>query len=230
MNTGGQYKENFFNRILGEYKRSNADAKAAGVRAPGIPILTESSLRLEQPITAATTVYTFPVLAGEVAGGATTVLGTETRLQTNDNFHVREVGIYLAQLVAATDTDFRLHTYPNEVELVAAPAITYHQLYNGSMNISVNQVNVLTNYRISKHYMVPQTQRLSVAAAQNRDQINLEEDGLIELAPSIMLSGAYTNNIQVSIPGAITGAIAGNLTRIVIIFDGLRAQNAALRK
>ncbi len=223
-------KEEFFRRILGQYKSANDKAKTDGVKAPGIPILTESSLRLEQPITAATTLYNFPVLAGEVGNGSTTVLGTEVRLQTNDNFHVRQIGIYLAQLVAATDTDFRLHTYPNEVELVAAPAITYHQLYNGVMNISVNQVNVLTNYRISKHYLVPQTQRLSVSAATARDQVDLSIDGLISMAPSVMLSGAYTNNISISLPGAISGAIAGNLTRIVVIFDGLRAQNAALRK
>ncbi len=89
-------KEEFFRRILGQYKSANDKAKTDGVKAPGIPILTESSLRLEQPITAATTLYNFPVLAGEVGNGSTTVLGTEVRLQTNDNFHVRQIGIYLA--------------------------------------------------------------------------------------------------------------------------------------
>ena len=213
-------KEAFFDKILSEYKLKGA----------GIPILSESQLRLEQPITATSTQYTFPVLQGDVGQGQSSVLATEVRLQTNDNFHIREIGFYLAQLVAATDTSFKLKTYPNEIELGAVPALDYFNIYNGLMKINVNQVDVLTNYGLIQHLFVPQTQRLSVVAAQNRDQVDFSENSREDLAPSLMLSGAYTNTITVSLPGAVTNALAGSLTRMVIIFYGLRAQNAAIRK
>lgn len=230
MTDSNNYKQYFFDKTVQEYKNANALAKSEGSKAPGLPLLTEAIIRLEQPITTTGTTYTFPVLQGDVGQGQSSVLATEVRLQTNDNFHIREIGFYIGQLVAATDTNFRLKTYPNEVELGAANVNDYFNFYNGLMRISVNQRDVLTNYGLINHLMIPQTQRISVAANSNRDQVSFENDARLNLNPSLMLSGAYTNVININLPGAVTTALAGNLTRAVIIFYGLRAQNAALRK
>ncbi len=221
----------FFDRTLADYKAKNALAIANKMTPPGIPILTPSSLRLEQFISAATTQYTFPVLSGVVSAGATSVIPTEVRLEQNDNFHIGAVGFYLAVTAASADTAFRLQTEANELFLgSAAIALNYLNIYNGTMKINVNQVDVVTNWRLSQHMFTGQTQRLSATVNTNFSQIDLQQDGLIEMQPNIMLSGAYTNTITVNLPGAVTSALAANNSRMVIIYDGLRAQNAAVRK
>jgi len=226
-----QEKVNFYNEILGEYKAKNAEAMQKGINPPGVPLLTESALRLEQFISATTTRYTFGVLTSEVSPGATAVNPTEVRLQTNDNFHIRSIGIYVAVTAASTDTAFRLLSYISDLDVATvAAALSYQNIYNGTLNINVNQVDVLTNYRLSKHVVVPQTQRLTATVSNNYDQIDMQRDGLVPMAPSLMLSGAYTNTITINLPAAVGSALASNNSRFVLIFDGLRAQNAAIRK
>lgn len=223
--------DTFFDKVLTSYKNIQQQSIAKNIGDPGTPILTRSSLRLENFISASTTEYKFNVLDGIVSPGATSVLPTEIRLQQNDNFHIGLVGIYIAVTAASTDTGFRLWTNPNEVILGSAAAqLSYLNLWNGNMKINVNQVDVLTNWRISQHMYVGQTQRLTATVNNNFDEIDLSADGLIPMQPNIMLSGAYTNTITINIPSAIASALANNNSRIVIIYDGLRAQNAAVRK
>ena len=58
--------------------------------AKGNVRLTQSSLRLIQPINAAKASYTFPVLENDGA-----ILADETRLNINDEFTITSMGIYL---------------------------------------------------------------------------------------------------------------------------------------
>lgn len=224
-------RQNFFDHTLNEYKKANEKAKAEGLKEPGIPLLTRSHLRLEQFMSTTITQYNFAVLQGDNSGSvSTTQLPTEVRLQTNDNFHIHKIGFYIALTTASTDNNPLMNTYPNEVEYTANTRLGILNLYNGQMNITVNQVQVLTNWRLYQHFMVPQTQRISVAANAARDQVDLSKDGLVECDPGLMLSGAYTNQIQLNLPAAISNAPASNNGRIIIIYEGLRAQNAAIRK
>lgn len=224
-------KQFFFNQIRAEYEAARAKALEERKVDPGIPLLTESTLRLEQFVTAASTNFQFGVLTSEVSPGTNAVNPTEVRLQTNDNFHIRSIGFYLAVTAASTDTAFRLLSFPGDIPFgTVAIALNYMNIYNGNLNINVNQVDVLTKYRLSQHYFVPQTQRLAITLASNYDQLDLQCDALVPMAPSIMLSGAYTNIITVALPAAVNLALAANNSRMVMILDGLRAQNAAIRK
>lgn len=217
----------FYDRVFAEYKQK--DAESGG--KTGVPILTQADLRLEQFLTNTISNYTFPVLTTDTTQNTTQVLPTEQRLQTNDNFHIYSIGMYLATTVASTDTAFRLWTNPNEIALLAAAtALDYLKLWNSRLNINVNQVDVLTNWNTSRHFRVGQTQRLSAAANQNFDEMDLSKDGIVPAAPGLMLSGAYTNTITLTLPAALTTALAANNSRWVMIFSGLRAQNAAVRK
>lgn len=221
----------FFQSIKQQYIDMNTKAEANGQKAPGLPILTPASLRLEQFINTSTSSYQFGLLNGEVTPVTTTVQANEVRLLQNDNFHIHRIGFYLAVTAAATDTAFRLQTNANEIFLTsAAIALNYLNLWGGNLNINVNQTDVLTNWRLSQHFYVGQTQRLVGTVNNNFDQIDLSQDGMIVCEPGIMLSGAYTNTIKVNLNNAVTSAIASNVTRMVIVFDGLRAQNAAIRK
>jgi len=224
------YVNNFFNEVKSEYKAANEKAIAEGLKAPGMPLLTESQLRLEQTITTTTTQYLFPVLTGDVSPGSTSVNATEVRLQTNDNFHIRSIGLYIGFPSSSTAVDWRLLSYASDqVTGAVATTTSYETIYNtGLLNINVNQVDVLTKYRFSKHKFVPQTQRVAVAANSAYDQIDTSANGIVNLVPKIMLSGAYTNTITINLAAAVSAAVANS--RIVIIFDGLRAQNAAIRK
>lgn len=224
-------KQEFYRDVKKQYIDANERAKALNQTAPGLPILTASSLRLEQFLNTSTSQYAFPVITGETTSVTTTVQANEVRLQQNDNFHIHKIGIYLAVTAAATDTAFRLQTNNNEIFLTsAAIALNYLNLWNGNLNINVNQLDVLTNWRVSQHFYVGQTQRLAATVNTVFDQIDLSKDGLISCEPGIMLSGAYTNKINLNLNAAITSALGSNISRCVLIFDGLRAQNAAIRK
>jgi hypothetical protein len=224
-------KKSFFDQTLDTYKSLSAKALAAGKPDPGIPILTQSTLRMEQFINANSTNYTFPMNDGQVASGSSSVLPNEIRLFINDNFHIHRIGFYLAVTAASTDTAFRLMTNPNEIFLgSAAIALNYLNLWNGTMKINVNQVDVLTNWDTLKHMYVPQTQRLSATVDTNFDQIMFKDDGMIEMEPSLMISGAYTNTLTINLNAAVTSALASSNSRMVIVMRGLRAQNAAIRK
>lgn len=222
-------KQEYYERIRREYLEADAKARQKNQPAPGLPLLTFSTLRLETFVTGATT-FNLPILTGQVGPGMGNVLNTEIRLETNDNFHVAAIGFYIALTTASTDTNFVLKTYPNEIEFGAATAVDYRQIYNGIMKVNVNQVDVLTNYALADHWYVPQTQRISIAAASNRDELQVANDGVLPLAPSIMLSGAYTNTITITLPNAIANLVAANNSRMIVRFLGLRAQNAAIRK
>ena len=218
-----QNRTAFFNRTVASYKEKESQGLS-------MPIITASSLRLETYINSKFTKFTFPVLAGVNGTNGNVVQPNEVRLEQNDNFHVDQIGIYLAVTNNPSDTNFRLLTNPNEIFLgSAAIALSYGNLWNGNANINVNQVDVLTNHRVSKHFFVGQTQRLSAAVDNNFDQIDLSENGLLPMEPNIMLSGAYTNTITIQLNNSIDLALADNNSRIVMIFDGLRAQNAAVK-
>lgn len=227
----GYNKTEFFRQVKAEYAAKAIETKKKTGFTSGMPIITESSLRFEQFVSADTTRYEFPVLAGQSSVGTNNILATEVRLEQNDNFHIAQIGFYLGVTENQTDTNFRLQTNPNEIFLGGATeALDYLTIYNSLLNINVNQVDVLTNYRLSKHMVVNQTQRLASAVNNNFDQIDSEVDGLISLQPALMLSGAYTNKISITFPAAVTEALPDNNSRMIIIVDGLRAQNASIRK
>lgn len=224
-------RHQFYLDTKAQYLKANAEAKAAGQKPPGLPILTKSYLRFEQFITATTTQYTFPVIVGNTTATTTTVQPNEIRLQQNDNFHIYRLGMYLAVTAASTDTGFRLMTNPNEIFLVTAAAqLSYLNLWNGNLNLNINQTDVVTNWHLQQHFYVPQTQRLVGTVNNNFDQIMLKDDGMIDMEPNIMLSGAHTITLTINLNAAIGSALASNNSRIVLLMDGLRAQNAAIRK
>ena len=222
----------FYLSVKAQYEEMNNAAIARGDKnPPGIPILTQGSLRLEQYIVPTTNQYTFPILTGGVTATTPNVLANEIRLEQNDNFHPHSIGMYLAVTTTPVDVGFRLMTNPNAVTLGSdAISTNYMALWSGMLAMTVNQVQVTTTWPTSDHYYVPQTQRLSAAPFSNYDELEMLTKGKKKMEPSVMLSGAYTNIINLNLNGAINLALAGNLSRIVLVYYGLRAQNAAIRK
>lgn len=206
--------------------------------------LTRSTLYLSKAINAASTSYSFDVLETQNA----TLQSNEIRLNLNDEFIITELGIYVeAALVDVTNTTTygsRLLTYaPWELKSTLAGI---NAVWNGALQISVNNVVYLDKFDTAKCQRIPTTLYGNFVAATaaitavNSTQAshNYEEDGMVNIEPMLTLSGSKKNNIILTLPSAITAPAAVTIktasgdvsiqpTRVVLVARGLNAQNGA---
>lgn len=187
--------------------------------------LTGSDLRLEQPVVANSNQYLFPVMVNiastNVANGS---FNTEIRLNMQDIFLPMYVGVFLANPSSAVDTTFNLFTYINQVAFPANP-VQMNAIYNGNLNISVNNTQYIKGWMLRRHYMVPQTQQTAPfgAGSPGNDQLNGPDDGFYPMQPYVLISGNSNMQINVNLPVGPTAVDA--FSRIVLVFRGLLAQN-----
>ena len=186
------------------------------------PIITQSFLRLEQDISATSTLYEFPVLEGESI--TTTQKPSEVRLNMNDSFFAESCALYIATPTSAIASDYRLESYPNETILGAGNFQQYFNLYNGVVRVSINNTEVL-KYDAVKHYYCPQTQRINAGANQVFDELDARINGTYFINPNIMFSGSKSNKISIELPQAIT--TVAEFSRIILIWRGALAQNSS---
>jgi hypothetical protein len=142
---------------------------------------------------------------------------------------VSSVGFFVCAPTSSTATDFKLFTYPNtSVFSTTGAAAALNTLYNGFLNIQVNNQNVLPAIDIYRSYFVPQTQQAANAfytssAISLQDQNNGNADGFTAIEPNLLLNGAANINAQIVLPGALA-AIQAN-SRLVVIFRTILCQN-----
>lgn len=209
---------------------SNA-VKRAG-QSPANAVLSQSFLRLETGLVAGNTQYKFDILVNE--NTQTTNYNTQLKLNLQDSFIVSQIGFFLASPGAsATNTDFRLLTYPNKsVFTTAGSATACNSIYNGYMSLTINQRTIIPNWDLYKHLDVPQTQQagtfngvLAGSAQYPEDQNNAGDMGFFPCEPNIVLVGSKKNDLTVTLPSGIpAGAVQAN-SRLVCIFRGILAQN-----
>lgn len=200
---------------------------------PKDAILTQSFLRMEVLLAVGQTSYKFDTLINENTQSVN--WNTQTKLNLQDAFVCAEIGFFLAVPASSTDVTFRLFTYPNVTVLTAANVANYYAIYNGQMNLTVNQKTVMTNWDLSRHYLAPQTQQNTIqgtyastaapAILQSNDMLDLSQDGFYPVEPNLVISGGSKNDFQVALPGAgIPSAVTAN-SRLVCIMRGILAQN-----
>jgi len=201
--------------------------------------LTQSSLLLIQAINPNSTTINFDVLDSQVQS----LLPQEIRLNINDEFIINEVGVYLYGNIGSGDPvseqPFMLPYAPFEA---SANFLSVAPLYDGQLEIGVNNIIYVEKWDLRKHCLVPRTQfdsfdaGLTIAASQ--PSINYQNDSMFGTDPMVTLSGAKKNNIQISLPKALKAAtgtwVTGGDTTVTITIDkvalflrGLNAQNAA---
>ena len=190
-------------------------------------VLTPSYLRSEVALSTSSASYHVPVLVNDSVNGTPTV--REQRLALQDLFIVAGIQITLVS-GASTSASARSYTYPN---LTAFPtgATQLYTLYNGYLNIQVNNQNVLPKWSVLQHLDIPQTQQntnFNAATATSPAQYTQDEQSFDTYAlqvcePNIVLNGA--SNIQASIilPGAPTTLDAN--TYVSVNWYGILAQN-----
>lgn len=184
--------------------------------------LTQSTLRLEQPITAGNTLYTFPVLVNEKLFSV-----TETRLLQQDSAIVYSIGLFVAKAATSNTGAYPLHTYPNTIEFATAGAADAMQaIYNGTLSIAVNNDILIPKWDVFKHLNVPETQE-TAAANSPQDEIRGSFDGFYPVEPNIVLIGSKNNVIQLTLPEGGVSTIEPN-SRLVLILRTINAQNSTV--
>jgi hypothetical protein len=215
--------DNFNGRMI--FDNSRRALKKAFADVPNLDTdlfkLTQSFIRLEQPMVAGQTLYTFPVLANQ---GAT--FNTEQRLNLQDSLVISSIGMFVSVPASATDSAFKLFSYPNFF-FFAATAAPAQALYNGRLNISVNNNTILPAWDLWRHWCTTDVQQnAAVAAAVFQDKYDGTENGYYACEPNLVLVGSKNYQVTIQLPAGIATITANS--RITLIFRGILAQNSTV--
>jgi len=194
----GLEKRMAFNRILKTYSQKLRQ-KRGNFRA------SESTLKSIVAIEN-TTNYEFPLLTTETNNGKA-IRTEEIRLSTNDDFVVTEHGLFLYGYYEAEKNNqatreyFALSYVP--IELGAASQLS--ALYNGIMEVSINNDIILKGYDTNKFNRITREQfedKINSGEALTT-QPTVDYTKLINIEPNLNLSGAKTNKIKITLPKVI---------------------------
>lgn len=189
--------------------------------------LTQSFLRLENPLATNRTQYQFPVLVNQpnVINGI--IFNTEQRLNQQDAFVAAAWGVFLANPASATDGTFPLYTWPNPFVFGAAAAAAAETIYNSIFQLAVNNDIVLPAWDVSRHRHVPQTQATAAfAAGSPADMVDLSEDAFYPVEPNLVFIGSKNSVLNLVMPAAL--ASVNTFQRLVVVFRGVLAQNSTI--
>jgi hypothetical protein len=180
--------------------------------------LTQSYLRAEVQALVTRTVYQFPIIVNQPDSGN---FPTQNKLNLQDAFVSNEFGIFVAAPASATDTAFKLVTYPNlTVFPTANAAAGLRTLYNGRLRVTLNNDVIVPAWDVSRHYVAPQFQQ---SGATNTDENDFSSDGFFPVEPNLIISGAGNYVVQLELPAALAAVEANQ--RIIFIARGILAQN-----
>jgi hypothetical protein len=207
------------------FQNSKNAIKRAGLN-PAAAVLSQSYLRFEAPLSTSQTTYTFDTLVNE---NTNPNFVTQNKLNLQDAFVVSGIGFFLAvpDTSGTTETAFPLLSYPTQTKFSATAKDAAYTIYNGQMQLTVNQRTIITGWDLSRHYMVPQTQALINPSAFSPfnaiDEINLATDGFYPAEPNIVMVGSKKNILQVQLNTGLATVQANS--RLVCVFRGILAQN-----
>jgi hypothetical protein len=190
-------------------------------------VLTPSYLRSEVALSTSAASYHVPVLVNDNQNGTPTV--REQRLSLQDLFIVSGIQIMLTS-GSSTNGAAISYTYPNRTAFSTGAAQLY-TLYNGYLNIQVNNQNVLPKWSVLQHLDIPQTQQntnFNAASATSPaqfslDQANFDEYALQVCEPNLVLNGASNINASIILPAAPSTVDAN--TYVSVLWYGILAQN-----
>lgn len=205
------------------YLESLKIARQAGLN-PANTKNTMSDLVLEQPLSTGVTNYNFPVTNTQANG---TPFSTEVRLNLQDSFVASSWGMFLLPASGATDATFVATTYPSPAVFTGGGAAAAETLYNSIARITVNNDVLVPIWHLSRHRLVPQSQKVAAAANQNgiaEDQIDLTTDGFYPVEPYLVFIGSKNLQVQMILPAALAAVTANS--RVRFHFRGLLLQNS----
>jgi hypothetical protein len=188
-------------------------------------VLTQSYVRSEVALSTTAATYQLPI----VSNSSLPTFATSKPVALQDVHVVSEIGVFVCAPISSTATDFKLFTYPNSsVFSTSGAAAALNTLYNGYLNIQVNNQNVVPAIDLYRSYFVPQTQQTSNAdyttsGINYQDQNDGNTFGFTAIEPNLLLNGAANISAQIVLPGAISTVQSG--ARLVVIFRTILCQN-----
>ena len=191
-------------------------------------VLTQSYIRSEVALSTSIANYHIPVLVNDTQNGAVRV--NEKRLNLQDIFVASEIAVLIG-VGASTSTSAALYTYPNGVIFTSATDTDLLSIYNGSLNLTINNQQVLPAWDVYRHYFVPQTQGGVGITAQTIfpvDQNDASDNGFYPVEPGIVMNGAANINFQLTANGAPATILANSF--ICVIQRGILLQNVTTVK
>jgi hypothetical protein len=202
-----------------------AQYEAAGRK----PVIVDAAVRMEATMAANQQSFTF------YPGQGGTPTNTEQRLSLNDGFSIFEIGVFIADPASATDTQYKLFSYPNATQFATSNvANSLNGFYNnGVLNISKDQVNYLENYPLYNHRYVPEVQdgltfgytTSGATAPSGVDSFNGLSDAFAPLASFINITGRDTLTVNIQLPAGLQAV--ETYQRVILIFRGYKAYNVA---
>jgi hypothetical protein len=183
--------------------------------------LTQSYLRSEVALSTSIANYHIPVLVNDTQNGSTRV--NEKRLNLQDIFVTTEIAVLIG-IGTATSTKAKLYTYPNATAFTSATDDDLWSIYNGYLNLTINNEQILPSWDVLRHYFVPQTQQ----SASTTDQWAAGSDAFYPVEPGIVMNGAANINFQLTANGA--PATVETNSFIAVIQRGILCQNVTTVK
>lgn len=180
---------------------------------------TQSFLRLELALSTAQTRYQFQIL-NQTSGSQ---FNTEQRLNLQDSFVISSLGVFLGKPSSSTDTTFELDTYANTVKYTNAAAM--NAIYNGTLQVAVNNDVIVPAWDVQRHFYRPQTQ-LTGATNSPLDQKRLAEDGFYAVEPNVTAIGSKNTVITINLAAALSAVDASS--RVIVYLRGVLAQNSTV--
>jgi hypothetical protein len=183
--------------------------------------LTQSYLRSEVALSTSIANYHIPVLVNDTQNGASRV--NEKRLNLQDIFITTEIAVVIG-VGTGTNTAAKSYTYPNSTVFTSATDDDLWSIYNGYLNLTINNEQVLPAWDVLRHYFVPQTQQ----SASTTDQWDASQDAFYPVEPGIVMNGAANINFQLTANGAPASVLANSF--IAVIQRGILCQNVTTVK
>ena len=193
----------------------------------GQAVLSQSYIRTELTLSTTKTQYQFPILVNDNSQG--TPPATANLLNLQDAFYCSSLFIGFCAPSSATATDFQLVSYPDaSIFTTANAASSLYSFYNGNLQLTINNRQVVPSYPVSRHYFVPQTQTTANAdyttsGINYRNQMDGSESGYAPIEPGWVFVGSKQNVLTINLPASLA-AIQSN-SRVVVILAGHLAQN-----
>lgn len=191
-------------------------------------VLTQSYLRSEVALSTSIANYHIPVLVNDTQNGSVRV--NEKRLNLQDIFILTDLAVVFG-IGTATATSAQLFTYPNSAKFTSTSDDDLWSLYNGYLNLSINNQTVLPAWDVLRHYDAPMTQGGVGITAQTVfpiDQVNFAADPFYPVEPGIVLNGAANINFQLTANGAPATITTNSF--ICVISRGILCQNVTTVK
>jgi len=195
--------------------------------------LTQSYLRSEVALSTSIANYHIPVLVNDTQNGASRV--NEKRLNLQDIFVTTEIAVLIG-VGSATNTAAKLYTYGNQTAFTSTSDDDLFSIWNGFLNLTINNEQILPAWDVLRHYFVPQTQQNSnfnAATATSPAQFTIDQwaassDAFYPVEPGIVMNGAANINFQLTANGAPASITSNSF--ICVLQRGILCQNVTTVK